>query len=70
MTLTFNKTFKKDKMRLHACWCLVFINLKHSQPNVYSILLIAYNTLTKCVEHPIYDWADLEYMHIPVKVKS
>ena len=60
MTFTLHKTFKKDKMRLHACLYLVFINLKHSQSNVYSVLLIAYDTPTKCVERAIFDPADLE----------
>ena len=55
MILTLHKTFKKDKMRSHACMCLVFINLKHNQSNVYSILLIAYRTLTKRVERAIFD---------------
>jgi len=41
MALTLHKTSKKDKRRSHACLYLVFINLKHSQSNVYSILLIA-----------------------------
>ena len=47
-------------MRLHAFLYLVFINLKHSQSNVYSVLLIAYDTPTKCVERAIFDPADLE----------
>ena len=54
------KPFKKDKMRLHECLYLLFINLKHSRSNVYSILLVAYGTATKCVERVISIWADLK----------
>jgi len=43
-------TFKKDKMGSHECLYLLFIDLKHSPSNVYSILLVAYDTTTKCVE--------------------
>jgi len=85
MTLTLHKTFKKDKIGLHACLYLVYINLKHSQSSVYLGLLIAYGTPTKRIEYTIFYWANLEinsraqvtcankpvmYMHIPVKVKS
>ena len=61
MSLTLHKNFKKDKMRSHACPYLAFINLKHNQSNAYSILLIAYGTLTKCVECAISDRVDLEF---------
>ena len=66
MTLTLHKTFKKDKnfkkdkMRLHECLYLLFINLKHSRSNVYSILLVAYDTPTKRVECVISYWTNLE----------
>ena len=59
MTLA-HKTFKKDKKRSHECMYLLFIDLKHIQLNVYSILLVAYGTPTKRVERTIFDWADLE----------
>ena len=55
-----NTTFKKDKIRSHEYLYLLFIDLKHSQSNVYSILLVAYGTATKRVEHAIFDWANLE----------
>jgi len=73
-----------QKIFLLKCLYLLFIDLKHSQSNVYSTLLVAYDTPTKRVEHAIFDWADLEinlgtqinwankpttYIHIPVKVK-
>jgi len=88
MTLTLHKifkkykTFKKVKMRSHKCLYLLFINLKHNQSNVYSILLTVYGTTTKHAEHAIFYWVDLEinfgaqvtwankigtYIHIPVK---
>ena len=41
-----DKTFKKYKMRSLECLYLLFIDLKHSQSNVYSILLITYDTPT------------------------
>ena len=89
MTLTLHKTFKKDKnfkkdkMRSHECLYLLLIDLKHSQWNVYSILLFVYSTATKRVEHAISYWENLEinsgaqvtwahklatYIHIPMKV--
>ena len=70
-------------MRSYECLYLLFIYLKHIQSNVYSILLVAYGTATKRVEHDIFDWADLEInsgaqvtwanklatcIHIPMKV--
>ena len=39
---------------------LLFIDLNHSQSNVYSTLFIAYGTPTKGVECTISDWVDLE----------
>ena len=66
---------------------LLIFDLEHSQSNLFFelfALLIAYGTLTKCVERAISDWVDLEinsrvqvtgankptvYIHIPVKVK-
>ena len=60
MTLTLHKTFKKDKMRSHEYLYLLFIDLKHCQSNVYSILLVTHGTPTKRVECAIFDWADLE----------
>ena len=39
---------------------LIFLTWKHNQSNVYSTLLVAYGTPTKCVERAISDWADLE----------
>ena len=47
-------------MRSHECLYLLFIDLKHNQSNAYSILLVAYGTTTKHVEHAISDWPDLE----------
>jgi len=55
-----DKTFKKDKMRSHEFLYLLFIDMKHSQSNVYSILFTIYGTATKRVERAISDWAYLE----------
>ena len=50
-------TFKNNKKKSHECLYFLFFIWKHCQSNVYSTLLVAYNTPTK---HAISDWADLE----------
>ena len=47
-------------MRSHEYLYLLFNDLKHNQPNVYSTLLVAYDTPTTSVECAISDWVDLE----------